>query len=100
MLGYGCIPRGIGRAVTISLAKAGGNVAIGSREDKPGTDITQRICEDFSMIVQGDVADPADCQRVIGDICGQFGSVDIVVNNAAISPRDSFSMPYEAWVSH
>ena len=90
MLGYGCIPRGIGRAVAISLAKAGGNAAIGSRGDKPGADITQRICGDFSMIAQG----------VIGDICGQFGSVDIVVNNAAISPRDSFSMPYEAWVSH
>ncbi|MBM2846423.1 MAG: fabG 7 [Bacteroidetes bacterium] len=99
MLGYGFIPR-IGRAVAISLARAGGNVAIGFREDELGADTTQRICGEFSMIVQCDVADPADCQRVIGDVYDRFGSVDIVVNNAAISPRGSFSMPYEAWVSH
>lgn len=99
MLDYGCIPR-YWPSVAISLAKAGGNVAIGFREDKLGADTTQRICGEFSMIVQCDVADPADCQRVIGDVYDRFGSVDIVVNNAAISPRDSFSMPYEAWVSH
>ena len=34
--------------------------------------------------VPADVAEPADCDRMIAATLGQFGAVDILVNNAAL----------------
>jgi NAD(P)-dependent dehydrogenase (short-subunit alcohol dehydrogenase family) len=92
--------RGIGRAIATLLSEAGGNVAIGFHGDHRGASETQKTCGGSTIVVQGDVSKPEDCKRMVYAANDRFGSVDIIVNNAAISQRDSFSMSYEAWVTH
>jgi len=92
--------RGIGKSIAESLAEAGARVAIGYKDDEEGARLAARRCGDSSLLVRGDVADPADCRRIVAEVLQRAEKLDILVNNAATSERDSFSMPYEAWIIH
>lgn len=90
---------GIGRVIAKSLADAGSLVAIGYHKDKAGALVVQVDCGQKALLVEADVSDPDQCRRAIDRIIREFGRIDILVNNAAIGPVDSFDMPFEAWMS-
>jgi 3-oxoacyl-[acyl-carrier protein] reductase len=80
--------RGIGRAIALTLAEAGADVAVNYREqaepaEATGEDIRQlgRRAE----VVRADVSRAAEVARLIETIEGRLGPVDILVNNAGIS---------------
>jgi 3-hydroxybutyrate dehydrogenase len=93
--------RGIGRAVSLLLAKQGANVAFIDRAACLIDDHTKGDVEAMgrrSVCVGGDVTDPASCAATVEETLKEFGRVDILVNNAGIqhvAPVDQF--PVDRW---
>jgi NAD(P)-dependent dehydrogenase (short-subunit alcohol dehydrogenase family) len=78
--------RGLGAAIATALAEAGAHVAITSTTEADITDRAAEIAEiaDGQIIgIVGDVADEADCERVVAEVEGAFGRLDILVNNSS-----------------
>ncbi len=78
---------GIGRAIAVLFAREGANVAIGYLDEDRDADDTLRLIEEEGaegIALKGDVADPETCRRIAEEAVSQFGSVDILVNNAAV----------------
>src|ERR671928_1468171 len=78
---------GIGRAVALAFAREGADVLISYLEEEE-TDAkeTARVVEDAgkrAIELPGDIGDEAHCQRLIEEAVGQFGRIDVLVNNAA-----------------
>jgi NAD(P)-dependent dehydrogenase (short-subunit alcohol dehydrogenase family) len=77
---------GIGRAVAVLFAREGADVAISyleetddARETKAAVEAEGRKC----LLLPGDVADPEHCKNAVQRTVETFGSLDILVNNAA-----------------
>jgi acetoacetyl-CoA reductase len=80
--------RGIGAAITESLAEGGASVAAGynrGREsaEKFATEMSKRGAK--VSIHQGRVNDADDCTRVVKEVMDQFGRIDFLINNAGIT---------------
>ncbi len=78
--------RGIGRAIALSLADFGVDVAINylrnrSRAEQTVEEISSRGVQ--SLLVKGNVANADHVDRIFGTIRDEWGGLDIVVSNAA-----------------
>lgn len=77
---------GLGVAFARALAEAGADVALGARRTDR-LEATKAMVEGLgrrAIAVPTDVADPADCQRLVDATVDQLGRVDVLVNNAGI----------------
>jgi NAD(P)-dependent dehydrogenase (short-subunit alcohol dehydrogenase family) len=78
---------GIGRAVAVMYAREGADVVLTHLdEEKEDADQTVEEVEGAgrrALAVAGDVTDPAFCRAVVRRTVEKFGSLDILVNNAA-----------------
>jgi 3-oxoacyl-[acyl-carrier protein] reductase len=85
--------RGIGRACALSLARAGHDVAVAARNlDKlEETAAEIRAIGRRAFVAAVDLADPASIQDVLSRTAREFGRVEILVNNAAIT-RDGLAL--------
>ena len=86
--------RGIGRAVSLLLAREGANVAIVYAGNTAAAEETKQQAEALGAAAAGFQCDVADEQAVadmVKAVKTQFGSVDILVNNAGIT-RDGLLM--------
>ena len=86
--------RGLGSGVALSLAAAGYSVAIGYRSDAGAAGATAAACRGRArcdrqrfLPVKADVAVAADRERLLAATLERFGSVEVLVNNAGIAPR-------------
>ena len=80
--------RGIGRAVALSLAGAGFDVAIcyAKNENAANECVSECISKGVrAMCVQADVSNPEDVERLIKSVRDKLGAVDVLVNNAGIT---------------
>lgn len=82
---------GIGRAFALAFANAGADVAICSRTDEGGelegvADQIRKIGQ-RALAVKADVSRRIDVENMVKKIVGEFGGIDILINNAGISPR-------------
>lgn len=85
--------RNIGRAVAVELAARGCNLVLNGAHDRAACEETARLVQSQgveALIIMGDVADPATIEAIVSGALGRFGTVDIVINNAAIRPHKSF----------
>jgi 3-oxoacyl-[acyl-carrier protein] reductase len=79
---------GIGAAIAIGLAKEGANVALNFR--KHDTEAKQ-VAEDIvkmgrkGLVVQADVSNFDDAQKMVEQVVKEFGGLDILVCNAGIN---------------
>ena len=78
--------RGIGRAIAIALAEAGGEVALGLRDAATGADLAEEI---GALPLQMDVTDLDQVERAIAAAREHFGRLDVLVNNAGIGPPET-----------
>ena len=82
--------RGIGAAISKSLASQGATVAAGYGRN---TEQAQKFLAELSAasdgaevsVHQGDVASGDDCRRTVGEVIDLHGRLDILVNNAGIT---------------
>jgi NAD(P)-dependent dehydrogenase (short-subunit alcohol dehydrogenase family) len=80
--------RGLGRAISLALANAGANVALGFRDvNRPG-DVPRTIEEmgRKTLSLQMDTSHLDQIHRAIESVVEQFGRIDLLVNNAGIAP--------------
>ena len=88
--------RGIGASVSISLKKAGYNVAAtyNSNTEKANAFASEHGIEVF----QWNVADSAACEAGVKQVQDKMGSIDILINNAGISKASmAHKMSVEQW---
>lgn len=85
--------RGIGYAIVETFLKNGAKVALfGSRQetvDKALTKLRQTFPEDQVMGLAPNLNDFAAVERAVNEVKAAFGRVDVLVNNAGVSARDS-----------
>lgn len=84
---------GIGRSVAVHFAREGANVAIiYLNEDKDAIE-TKKLVEKENkncFIIEGDLKDEKFCKKALKETIDKLGSLNILVNNAAIQfPKDS-----------
>ncbi len=80
--------RGIGAAITTTLAREGYHVAAGYSKSRAASEqfSAKLIADGLSVSVhKGNVGDPGDCRRVIEEVLSLHGRVDVLVNNAGIT---------------
>lgn len=92
--------QGIGAAMIRAFAREGANVVINWLDDQPAADalLAEALVAGVrAVLVQGDVSQPADIERMLAAADG-LGGIDVLVNNAAIFPRvDFLEMTAEQW---
>lgn len=90
--------RGIGAASAARFAELGGNVAIAARSDAIH-DTASSIGEDQALAVRTDVSVESDVESAVEAAVDRFGSLDCVVNNAAITGPTAGveNTPTEGW---
>ncbi|MGB0583409.1 MAG: SDR family NAD(P)-dependent oxidoreductase, partial [Limisphaerales bacterium] len=81
--------QGLGRATATALHSAGANVAVTYFEDPDGlnksrAEETTAALGERALAVVGDVRDRSSLAATLDAVTERFGSLDIVVNNAAI----------------
>jgi NAD(P)-dependent dehydrogenase (short-subunit alcohol dehydrogenase family) len=93
--------RGIGAAISSRLARRGAAVAAGYSSDRARAEEfrdTIRNGGAGASVHQGNVGDPDDCRRVVGEVIDQHGGLDILVNNAGVTvDRPILSMTVDDW---
>lgn len=93
--------KNIGRAIALTLAAKGHNVVLNGSSDKAACEAVAEEAGKHGVetfIAMGDVGVAGDCNRIAGEALDKFGTVDVLVNNAAIRPMSPFlDMPEEEW---
>ncbi|MBE9007287.1 SDR family oxidoreductase [Fortiea sp. LEGE XX443] len=77
---------GIGRAVAIAFAKEGADVVIVYLSEHEDAKETKNLVEKHGrkvLAIAGDITDEGFCQNAIQQTLGEFGKLDVLVNNAA-----------------
>jgi NAD(P)-dependent dehydrogenase (short-subunit alcohol dehydrogenase family) len=82
--------RGLGRAISLALAHAGADVALGLRDIHAPGDVAQEIqaLGRQALPLQMDVLHLDQISRAVDDTVARFGRLDILVNNAGIAPSN------------
>jgi NAD(P)-dependent dehydrogenase (short-subunit alcohol dehydrogenase family) len=77
---------GIGRAIAIAFAREGADVAIAYLSEHDDAQETLRWIERAGrqgLAIQGDLVHASHCKELIRQVVEEFGTIDILVNNAA-----------------
>jgi NAD(P)-dependent dehydrogenase (short-subunit alcohol dehydrogenase family) len=80
--------RGLGRAISLALAAAGADVALGLRDINADGNLAAEIqaLGRRALPLQMDMTSLAQITRAVDDTVHHFGQLDILVNNAGIAP--------------
>ena len=93
--------RNIGRAVAVELARRGCNVVVNGSSNRENCEATAAAVSAEgveALVCMGDVSKSATVSAIAEEALGRFGTVDIVINNAAIRPHKPFvEMSDEDW---
>jgi NAD(P)-dependent dehydrogenase (short-subunit alcohol dehydrogenase family) len=82
--------RGLGRAISLALAHAGADVALGLRDVKTGGELVAEIEAIGRRVLplQMDMTRLDEIFQAVSDTVAHFGRLDILVNNAGLSPEN------------
>jgi 3-oxoacyl-[acyl-carrier protein] reductase len=91
---------GIGAAICQVMARRGACVVLHYRSDRAGAESTQRALPgEGHALVQADLGDPAQAQRLWQEISAR-GRIDVLVNNAGIFPdHPPLTTEYADWTA-
>lgn len=78
--------RGIGRAISLGLAAEGAHVALLARSQGELDEVARSIGDlgGVALVTRADVADRAEVDEAVRRTINELGTVDILVNNAAV----------------
>ena len=83
--------RGIGLGIAKELAKAGFNLAINGVRNQESVQPVLNELKDFGVEViyaQGDISKKEDRKKILEKIVSEFGSLNVLVNNAGVAPKE------------
>jgi NAD(P)-dependent dehydrogenase (short-subunit alcohol dehydrogenase family) len=82
--------RGLGRAISLALAEAGADVALGLRVGSDAEDLASEIeaMGRRALRVQMDLLDLGQIEAAVKEVQQAFGRIDVLVNNAGIGPAE------------
>ncbi len=82
--------RGLGRAISLALAHAGADVALGLRDANVHGGLPREIeaLGRRALPLQMDVTSLEQIRRAVDDTAAHFGRLDILVNNAGVAPEN------------
>ncbi len=82
--------RGLGRAISLALANAGADVALGLRDIKADSGLTAEITKlgRRALSLQMDIGRMDQIFSAVDETAKKFGRIDILVNNAGIAPEN------------
>jgi len=93
--------RGIGRAIALSLAEEGADVAVNFLSNVHlAADVVDQIRKmgRKAILAQADVADYPDTHRMVQGVLEELGHIDILINNAGINSDHTFvKMDQASW---
>ncbi|GJE19091.1 SDR family oxidoreductase [Methylobacterium marchantiae] len=77
---------GIGRAVSVGLARSGFNIALAGRRRDPLDEVAELVCSAGveALPVETDVGDAAAVERLFAAVKARFGRLDLLFNNAGL----------------
>ena len=82
--------QGLGRALALAFAREGARVVVNARNEESVGPVAREV-EDTGaevLAVAADVSKGADAERLVDETANQFGSIDVLVNNAGLlGPR-------------
>ena len=87
--------RGIGRAISVTLAAAGYHIVANYHSNTASAEATRAEIEGAGGTVETvafDVADPEQAGAAMKDLTSRFDAIDVLVNNAGIAADDLFLM--------
>jgi 3-oxoacyl-[acyl-carrier protein] reductase/pteridine reductase len=85
----------VGKAITLTLARAGANVVVNYYSSDAAAQETVREAQALgvgALAVQADVGDLAQTRALVATAADQFGAVDILVNSASIWQKTPLPM--------
>lgn len=93
---------GIGQAIAVEFARSGVDVCITYHSDEDGARETQRQVEDAgrrAIVLQVDVREESEVERMFDETAEQLGVPGILVNNAAVNADGTHvaDMDSDAW---
>ena len=95
--------RGIGKAISRSLAECGVNLALNSRSLNQLEAIKEEY-KDLGIDVlpcPADLGDPEECVKIVEKVAQHFGKIDILINNAGIAiPKPLNETTANEWDMH
>jgi len=82
--------RGLGRAISLALAHAGADVALGFRDVSLGGELVREIegLGRRALPLQMDISSMGQIFRAVDETVARFAKLDILVNNAGIAPEN------------
>ncbi len=94
--------RGIGRGICLALGKLGHAVAVNFQSNAAAAHETQRLLgpNAEAMVVQADVRQSSDRERMVDQVLTRWGRIDVLVNNAGITSvgrRDLLEAAEDSW---
>jgi NAD(P)-dependent dehydrogenase (short-subunit alcohol dehydrogenase family) len=91
--------KGLGLSIAAGLASAGADVALVSRNEREATEAANAVAAAFgkrAIGIAADVTDPVAVDALVHRVVGEFGRVDVLVNNAGVNVRGPIeSITYE-----
>ena len=84
----------IGAVIATTLAARGADIALsfrGSHEEAEATAADVRALGRRAHLVQADVADPAQCRRLVENTAASLGRLDVLVNMASLYARKDYA---------
>lgn len=84
--------RGIGKAITLAMAKSGNDVVINYSKSAAAAEETMREVKKLgaeAVLVKADVGTKEGCKTLVDEAIKAFGKIDVLVNNAGIAGKQT-----------
>jgi 3-oxoacyl-[acyl-carrier protein] reductase len=91
--------RGIGAAAVRAFAAAGARVGLHFRSERTVAEALAAELGDKVVLLQADLAQASDCERLWREAVARLGQVDVLVNNAGVAVGSPHEPASETWLA-